>query len=743
MNRLPSRGRSPLRSLLVAAAIGIAAAHASPAAAQDLEPLAELGVRIPTSPSNAATWYVRAIDELSKVDPRDRDIVANWDYRTPPTRSLRVALRAHEAVLEDVAAGASRTRCDFELGYEQGWELLLPHLGPMRAIARALRARALVAIHTGRSAAAVRDVERILRMGWHISNDEIVISSLVSIAIVAMADDVIDTGFRRGVFGPAEAATLLDITQELATPGAFRLREALAMERRITDGWLRQTLVDATPAQRLEFFEDVMGGAPDGEDRERILEATPEEVSGQIDGLGDAYREVEAVFAAAEEDPDAAAGMVQAFEERLIEGEFGELALNFMPALGRLAQREQRLRENLAAREAMLRGVIAGDPAARGLDAAIHVREAMRAAAMIPDAAADLIAMGAGVLAAEGDADGGAEPEAGLTVEPDAVRAALATVLEQLTAAAAADHFDATVLHAEGDSIVIPSWAGPVRRVMGLLAGEATRHLDAGEHAEALRLVTVGLRVSRHLASSGTIAASLVVQEHLERLVPLVRGLPDELRADDAPWSSLVAASEAIVTQPRRDEERGELMHREDALLGYWNAVMRLQSIAGQAAGDLRARMAGKTTDWGGPIDEANALDGDMAVMLVLATERVAGAVYEPAAPPAASAMEAADGEAEAEGDASHADRLPRVPGLDGIVDAAELLALEQRVAAIRRAIVDEQEPLAAIAGPEPSPLNVRARQRDARRLIRELHRAVDPTREDEPEPDDASSDPA
>ncbi len=755
--------RPTSRPALLLLGLLLAVLPAAGARGQSFDELREMGIPIPTDPGNAATWYVRAVDELARVAPRQADVIANWDHATPPTRALRAAIRAHAAVLADVESATARTRCDFELRYDRGWEMQLPHLARLRQVARVVRARALVAMHDGRPDAAVRDVERVQRMAVHAAGDDILISSLVSMAIAAMGDELVAIGLGRGVFGPAEAARLLGVVGELAAPGAFRVRAAIASEAAISGAWLRDRLLDATPEERVSFATDLLGVGPDSEEATAIRDTSDAVYEEQIGSMEAAYADAVELVDRFEEDPEAVRDELEAWEQSIAEGAYGQLAALMMPSLSRVMERAAASRTAMAETEATLRRVIGGDPSARRLGAAVHLRAAIEAAAAIPDEHVETIVLGGGVL---GDDEAA-----------DAARASLRRVLEHLAAAAdaAAAEADAApaarlwtddaVLRADGDSTVIPAWAAGARRALRLLAGEAARRLDESETpggpdagaaaVAAAGLVTDGLRLVRLLATMRPMIASRLAHEHLADLVPLVRDLPAAGRTDEAAWAPLAAAAEALAPGTP-EEDRPRWRGRTHAVLGYPAKAIDLRQVAGQAARDLRDRMAGRRPEPGWDPDEANALDGDMATILLLATERVAGGVYGPVAP-VAGTSDLPPGPGEAAGDEDGAapddgadapdpeaaaappeatDRMPDVAGLEGLVDAEALAVLESRVREIRRRIVEHLDPLALVAGPDASPLDLRRHQRDARRLVRELRRAVDPDRADEPEGD-------
>jgi hypothetical protein len=666
---------------------------------------------------NAATWYRRAAAAVTDLPRQPRAVLADWDRRTIPSRAVRRAIRDHREVLDLAARGASCRDCDFDIAYDEGFALTVPHLSGLRELQRVLAARAAVAIHDGRPAAATADIERIQRIAGHTAQDSILISSLVAMAGVRLADELVGMGFGRGVFGAAEAADLLGGTRDLSAAGAFGLRRAVAMEREINSVWLRDQLVNASPEERASLLGLTTGAGADDEEIGGRASLSNEELESELDLLDASFAAIDESFALMEEDPEAAIASLEDWREELEAGVFGELSTLFVPAFGRVLGQGIELRAELLEREAMLRDVMRGDGKGAGLDGAVHLREAIARAATIPDEAAELIALGGGIL--EGVADAAA------------TTAAWDVALEQLAAAAAAEAFDPNILVVEGDSTILPPWLGGARRTLGMLAGTASERLDAGEPAEAARLAVIGMRLARRMADAHVILASMVAGEHLTQLTPVVRALPESVRADTTLWTAVEAAADGLAMEPIPTMSGESIPER----LGFSAATRRMAFRGRQAVIDLRARVdaaaeeageAGEAEDEDG-LDEILRLDADQLVTLLLVTERVAGTGFGPLAPPADAAPRPEDDPdaAPPAPEAAATDRLPRVAGLTGMVDEAALDALELRIVEMRRDLALRDRTVAEILGTEPSPLDVRPHARRAGQVVRDLRGAI------------------
>src|SRR3954471_19114802 len=91
---------------------------------------------------NAALRYWPAFNFLPQADSHQEQALENW--RTAPLDSgAAKLLDAGATSLRYLHDGAKQQRCDWGLEYEQGFELLLPHLQKARTLARlaALHAR--------------------------------------------------------------------------------------------------------------------------------------------------------------------------------------------------------------------------------------------------------------------------------------------------------------------------------------------------------------------------------------------------------------------------------------------------------------------------------------------------------------------------------------------------------------------------------------------------------------------------
>jgi hypothetical protein len=85
-------------------------------------------------------------------------------------------------IVELMQEAATKETCDFQLDYSQGYSLLLPHLSPMRRLARLSSLQTLAHSEWDDAEAALNIAQAGLRVGHDAGTDNLLISRLVGIA---------------------------------------------------------------------------------------------------------------------------------------------------------------------------------------------------------------------------------------------------------------------------------------------------------------------------------------------------------------------------------------------------------------------------------------------------------------------------------------------------------------------------------------------------------------------------------
>jgi hypothetical protein len=153
-------------------------------------------------PGNAALLYSKIFVprnmNRSKEDSERAEKIYEW-LSTPldqlPRSEVRAALSRDDYELDQVAMAARRDYCDWELPIRDGrpWEIQLPEAQGTRTIARALAARARLAIAEGRYDDAIRDLQTGFAVGRHIAAGPTLVNGLVGVAICTMMLDQVET----------------------------------------------------------------------------------------------------------------------------------------------------------------------------------------------------------------------------------------------------------------------------------------------------------------------------------------------------------------------------------------------------------------------------------------------------------------------------------------------------------------------------------------------------------------------
>lgn len=105
-----------------------------------------------------------------------------------PARDVLLALTRYDSELQELRAEASaRPECRFPLAYEEGFNMLLAPLAPLKATGQFLRLRAAALLAEDRPAEALADTLLGLRLSDTLADQPILISALVRVAMDQLA----------------------------------------------------------------------------------------------------------------------------------------------------------------------------------------------------------------------------------------------------------------------------------------------------------------------------------------------------------------------------------------------------------------------------------------------------------------------------------------------------------------------------------------------------------------------------
>ncbi len=393
-------GMLRLRAALGAVACGIAIAHgAVPAAAHQQQPQAEPPPRPalmpPDADTNAAAVYLQSMRSLG-IEPMGASqggALSHEDWlfiqnemgdpgfpgRNSPhwrARAAEVLERARPA-LDAMRDAARLPQSDWGLERSAGIGMRLPHLANQRQLARLMAARTEFALEEGDAATAVESLEAMARMGRHSGQDRILVSSLVSTALLTMTDGRIDQLVGSGMLTPEQATPLATLYAELAASDPSQCADAVRGEAELMMASVKSAMGDSGD---MGAFAEQMGASEDAQAQfEAIDEAAAQRQLEQYAGWMDRA-------AAAFESPDietARAAMAAVMDEMKASPD-NLFAAMMMPALDRAIEQNFTLKAMLADRAVQLKAIADGtaDPASLA-NAAWFLMQAGRAAAAI------------------------------------------------------------------------------------------------------------------------------------------------------------------------------------------------------------------------------------------------------------------------------------------------------------------------------------------------------------------------
>ena len=511
---------------------------------------------------NAAAVYTELTDlssaayiARSQADQDTLDWIAVCIERGAPLdeRLLAFFHDSQQEMLAMTRRAADIEHCDFELPLEEeGFDVLLPHLSGMLAGGRMLVDAAYADRVAGSPELMVGHVETLLQVGRHmVSSDQTIIASMVSIALVRMAEGVVQSAMDRGEIDPAMAVPLARAMNFTATPDPFGLRAGLAMERVVGTEWFARTIglnnPDLDPDKPLPTEEN---------DLAQEMFAMVESVSNnQVPGwnsptvgeLRAAVQQLDSVFArmlAAMDDPSGTRRLrtLESIEAQVDTGEHGVLANLLVPGLPRAVEQQDAALADFARCQAQLQAIADGEPVANFANAGDLWIRAGRLAEPLggtwTDSPDDAVAI-----------------DALLSQSRDAKRRTYPSPWE--------DYLEAT----------IPWWLpGQVALLDGLM-----RRIDvaisSGNASEAVADMEVALLMIAALCEDPRIATSLAAVDALGRIAPLVQRFAATPSADESTRRALIQRIRAVPTRDPAGLQRAALATRDrlqDHLSGWY-----------------------------------------------------------------------------------------------------------------------------------------------------------------------------
>ncbi|HRP63951.1 MAG TPA: hypothetical protein PK400_11695 [Phycisphaerales bacterium] len=457
---------------------------------------------IAEDPANAATWYARAIESMSRLTQADMAVLYEYEYKpgVAPTAEVRAFLSKVAPALDAFQRGSMQQFSDFGLDRSEGWSILLPHLHPMRQFARAIEMDVRVRLHDGDSSGAANRLAAAYRASQHMGDDRILISSLVGQAMFHVADQATQYALDTGAFNAGDAATLLLAMRQLEGADPFNYLESIIGEQEITVEWLPKQREEGELAEAL-----AMAGA----DESDVSEWTTDEFHAQLDLYSQFMDGVIELFSM--DNSDDARAAYQAMQANLIEGQYGVIVQLFAPAFDRILDQRDRGVNDIANRLNTLTELAEGrvHPAENLNAAYFYLRGIALLKSLSPEQLASLRTF---------------TPEPDATI-PDALADALLEMqlaIDEFRNGSLVRRCDFTLGQRMPHRAFIPEHAAGMSDALRLLLADAI-HLLASEQTEsAVDRLCILYRVIAHYSGDHQIVSSLVAHHAFNALQSIV-----------------------------------------------------------------------------------------------------------------------------------------------------------------------------------------------------------------------------
>jgi len=292
------------------------------------------------SVDNAALLYYRYFelldDELADSVKAFAADNGGWDnHDWIPNEELAEQLAAADSIRGFLRA-TTIDNADFGVEVELGVFAILSHLTPMRATARLVAADARRLAAEGDIDAAARRIAALHTAARHTSQDSVVISSLVGMAIAKLACGETQHLAESGQLSTESRDLLLDAINAYDNNDPFSARQSITNERDIFLAWIRVTFADATGQELLDAFATIAG--PQG--HSGLAELTAEQLAADMDRTLDYYDTALRVWP----NPDAVA-QLHDLEKVVQAGGFGATAVVIAPSLEKVRENQTRAQE--------------------------------------------------------------------------------------------------------------------------------------------------------------------------------------------------------------------------------------------------------------------------------------------------------------------------------------------------------------------------------------------------------------
>lgn len=468
---------------------------------------------------NAASWYQRAIDQYHHAFTNEqRDAIVDYlsNPGAPPTPQVRELITQAQPILSMMRRGSTQQYCDFDLNRDAGFEMLLPHLSPMRQMAKLMSADAQIHLADRDASGAATRIADMYRMSGQFGDDKVLISSLVGQAVFGLSERTLQAGVDAGAFGPADSAVVLSAVNALSKSDPFQYIEGLAGEQELAVAYLTEKFVDSddrTLPQELFELND------DDPRAKAFMALDAQGFQAEIDKYDQFMNEVVEAFAIA--DPALATAKINELVERVENGEVGVLGQALMPAFGKCLESKLKGEKMLAERVAMLQRMAKGEVTIEDTaNAAVwYLRGIDLMDRMPPDKV-------------QAVRECAADPSVNINDELAATLHSASEAIDCFRQGSMIKRCDFSRARPSDKLSFAPPYVAGMHDALRLAQGRSVQLLRAGDKPQAAEMLAMCLRMCGHLGGDPVLTSSLVAHLDFSRTMALIRQALDSTSID-------------------------------------------------------------------------------------------------------------------------------------------------------------------------------------------------------------------
>ena len=302
-----------------------------------------------TADENAALRYLRAYSLIRESDAER--IAELWDAQQVGEPWLENDantswLERKDDTIALLVKASRMVEADFGIDYDEGIEALLTHLAPMRQSARLALLRGEADLDEGDARSAIEHAASALRMAEHITDDRVIISSLVSLSIFEEAAEFIERAHEDGALMNTDTSPLREALARFDRGDPFGVITSLESEAQIVGDWAHRELSSLSKPEREALVLNVVNTRPEdlSEEGRAFLERieTEDGLDREIASYKLYYRQTIDAW----DEPDAEQRLRE-LREGVREGVFGAISYYMVPALGRLYRQDMEARARI------------------------------------------------------------------------------------------------------------------------------------------------------------------------------------------------------------------------------------------------------------------------------------------------------------------------------------------------------------------------------------------------------------